>query len=701
MDEHATQPSIKTFQMEPNTFAASSPEEASLVRKLTEVQRSFELLLHEYNYLTSVLDSSNVLVVMADQSGQIIRFNRTFEVYFKKSMEGLSAKKIWELPQQDSQGTLFQNTIHNIEDYLRATQRETYVNSGTEQQRVISWSTQVFRDENDQIEYLTATGIDTTERRRVEKLLEHERLLLRSLLDSFPDLIFFKNRQGVYLGCNAAFEAFSHRSAALKTGGHTDVDLYPADLAKDFMATDQEILSGKSLISYEDQISGPDGSQLFLEIRKSPLYGPRGELLGVVGVGRDITKQKKDEQALQQANTEITQLIASISSILVVLSPELSVKKWNPSAERILGVSHNQALGQRLGNLDIRWDWNLISSHFNRCLKQGKTQYLDPTPYTRLDGTQGYLGININVIYDNNGVHSGFIFLGNDITERKSLQDQLVQAQKLQSIGQLAAGVAHEINTPIQYIGNNVLFLQDSFNRLLELIQSFSYLLEDARQAKLSEASLQKAEELKEQVDLSYLNEEIPSAIQQTLDGIQRVSEIVRAMKDFSHPGESKKTFVDINKALESTIAVARNEWKYVADMETNFATDLPQVLCCSGEINQVFLNIIVNAAQAIAEVYNRSHEMGTITISTCRDGEWIEVRIRDTGPGIPDAIRSRIFEPFFTTKEVGVGTGQGLAIAYSFIQVKHKGRLTFETALGKGTTFIIRLPIQDKDLAE
>jgi signal transduction histidine kinase len=188
---------------------------------------------------------------------------------------------------------------------------------------------------------------------------------------------------------------------------------------------------------------------------------------------------------------------------------------------------------------------------------------------------------------------------------------------------------------------------------------------------------------------------EVPQAIQQSLQGIGRVTTIVRAMKEFSHPGSEEKSDTDLNRAIETTITVARNEWKYVAEVVTDFDPALPLVRCLPGEINQVILNLIVNAAHAIADVVeNNGKSKGTITIRTRSQGDRVEIRVSDTGTGIPETIRAKIFDPFFTTKGVGKGTGQGLAIAHSVIVDKHGGTISCETEVGKGTTFVIRLPL-------
>jgi PAS domain S-box-containing protein len=287
----------------------------------------------------------------------------------------------------------------------------------------------------------------------------------------------------------------------------------------------------------------------------------------------------------------------------------------------------------------------------------------------------------------------GVLLIINDITERKHLETQLLQAQKLEAIGQLAAGIAHEINTPMQYVGDNTRFLKDSFGNLVKLLNKLSKLLSCKKTDNFNLTLMGEVEEAFLSADVEFLAGEIPLAIAQTLEGIGQVSEIVRAMKDFSHPNDQEKSDTNINEAIQNTIIVARNEWKYVADMEMVLDPALPLVPCLRGEFNQVILNLLVNAAHAIGDVVGDPPEQkGKITVTTRKDGNWVEIRICDTGTGIAKEIQSKIFDPFFTTKEVGKGSGQGLAMAHSAIVKKHQGTLTFETEVGKGTTFIVRL---------
>ncbi|MCG2776313.1 MAG: ATP-binding protein, partial [Desulfobacterales bacterium] len=238
-----------------------------------------------------------------------------------------------------------------------------------------------------------------------------------------------------------------------------------------------------------------------------------------------------------------------------------------------------------------------------------------------------------------------------DLIVQKTLENQLVQVQKLESIGQLAAGIAHEINTPTQYVGDNTRFLRHAFNNLSEVLGKYGELIEAIKSGTVEDDFIREVQKKVEEINVEYLMKEIPPAIQQTLEGIERIAKVVLAMKDFLHPGTTDKTDIDINKAIENTITLARNEWNYVAELVTEFDLSLPLVPCLPGEFKQVILNMIINAAQAIAElVDDGSTGKGIITVGTSTDGDWVEIRISDTGAGIPKAFRTRIFDPFFTT---------------------------------------------------
>jgi signal transduction histidine kinase len=276
--------------------------------------------------------------------------------------------------------------------------------------------------------------------------------------------------------------------------------------------------------------------------------------------------------------------------------------------------------------------------------------------------------------------------LSGEMEARQRAEAELNVSHRMEAVGQLAAGIAHEINTPIQFVGDNLRFLRDAFADLQVATAALAAALPEP--PPVVRAALDKA-------DLPYLAKEVPEALQQLLEGVARVSSLVQAMKEFSHPDTGEQKPADLNRAIETTLVVARNEYKYVADVVTALAPGLPPVTCVVGEVNQAVLNLLVNAAHAIGDAKGRGR--GTITITTLLDGDHVEIRVADSGTGIPEEIRGRIFDPFFTTKPVGKGTGQGLYLVHTLIVKKHHGTVQFESQVGAGTTFIFRLPVSGR----
>jgi len=286
-----------------------------------------------------------------------------------------------------------------------------------------------------------------------------------------------------------------------------------------------------------------------------------------------------------------------------------------------------------------------------------------------------------------------------NVTERVALEQERDRleldrrvSQRLEAVGQLAAGIAHEINTPLQFVGDSVTFLKEAVDELLELTALYRQTLQIADPIPLEERRLtmQAAEE---RADVEYLCARIPVAFERTTGGIARVRSIVQAMKRFSHTSSTELAPADINEAIRTTLAVCRNEYKYVADVTLSLG-EIPSLVCNIGELNQVFLNLVINAAQAIEEQLTGTGELGNINISTRVHGPEIVVEVADNGPGIAPDVQDRIYEPFFTTKEVGRGTGQGLALARAAVE-RHAGTLHCESVVGQGTTFTIRLPLE------
>ena len=280
---------------------------------------------------------------------------------------------------------------------------------------------------------------------------------------------------------------------------------------------------------------------------------------------------------------------------------------------------------------------------------------------------------------DEAGNLTGFVGTGFDITDRKDAEARMASSDRLESIGRLAAGVAHEINTPIQYLNDSVTFIRDGVGELLAYVDEL-HKLTDARPATSD--------------DVDYMREELPPALTRVVEGLSRITEIVRSMKVFSHADQNEMSDVDLNCSIASTLVVARSEYRDVADVQTDFG-QIPRVICHGGQINQVVLNLIVNAAHAIADASKANGTRGKIVVRTCEEGGRVIISIEDTGGGIPEGIRARIFDPFFTTKEVGRGTGQGLSVSRNVVVKGHGGELDFVTEIGKGTTFFVRLPVR------
>jgi len=280
--------------------------------------------------------------------------------------------------------------------------------------------------------------------------------------------------------------------------------------------------------------------------------------------------------------------------------------------------------------------------------------------------------------------------------ERVALEHELAQIQKMESLGTLAGGIAHEINSPVQYVGENLGFLRESMAGLSRVLKKYGLLAEAAQMAGVLSDEVAEVASATEATDLEFLRQEMPASIDQSLEGIERISEIVRAIRDFSHPDAKEMTAIDINHAIATALTVARNQIKYVADVKTDLDPSLPPVYCLPGELNQVLLNLLVNAAHAIEET--ASDRKGRITLTTRNLGDQVEIQVDDTGAGIPEAIQKKIFDPFFTTKEPGKGTGQGLAISHTIITRKHGGTISVESEPGKGARFIIRLPLKSPE---
>ncbi|HTV56438.1 MAG TPA: ATP-binding protein [Terriglobia bacterium] len=401
--------------------------------------------------------------------------------------------------------------------------------------------------------------------------------------------------------------------------------------------------------------------------------------------------QKLAEEALQKSEERSRLLFATIPQPVWVYDPEtLRFLEVNDAAVQRYGYSRQEFLAMNLTDMQPQEQVSRLLSHL----------VANPHPERQFSGEWQHRtkdGRMIDVEISSHGMEllgrDAVMVVAQDVTERKRLEIELRHAQKLEAVGGLAAGIAHELNTPIQFVGDNIRFLQEAFGATQRLILTYRSLSEAASSGSVDASLLESVRQAEEIEEADYLRDEVPKAMAQTLEGVNRVATIVRAMKEFAHPSHGDMAAADLNRAISNTLTVARNEIKYVADVETEFG-DLPPVRCNLGDVNQVFLNLLVNSAHAIGDKVKGSGGRGLIRVRTWREEDAAVVAISDTGCGIPENIRTRIFEPFFTTKEVGRGTGQGLAISRSIVVDKHGGNLRFDTEVGRGTTFYVRLPV-------
>ena len=418
----------------------------------------------------------------------------------------------------------------------------------------------------------------------------------------------------------------------------------------------------------------------------------------VDGLAREISHRKRIADALSDSQNRMMAINESLFEGVLVFDENGHIALSNKAAERLLsddGKLSSRDLDNVLRLVAGEQEISFAEGPFRQVIKDGAGIQDEDAVIVRRDGKPIAVAYACVPLLEKDGVQ-GAILSFRDIGAFKQAQRDALQASKLASVGQLAAGIAHEINTPIQYIGDNLRFLSNAFQSLVGLLKRSEQLLADMEgdEAVHARAAFGRA---RDQADADYLLENIPEAARQSLEGAGQVARIVLAMKEFSHPGERAKAEVDINRAVENTVAVSRNEWKQWAQLDTELDEALPRVNCMAGEINQVLLNLVVNAAHAIEEAGRGAD--GRIAISTRRlDDEHIEIAIEDNGKGMTEATIEQIFDPFFTTKKVGKGTGQGLAICRDVIVAKHGGRISVNSTPGVGSRFSVILPIGEAD---
>lgn len=697
-----------------------TPEAVMLLRIAGEViisalerRRAQEALKATRQYLADIIDSLPDATFVVDNEGRVVFWNRAME-----EVTGIKAESILGKGEREYAMAIYGTRRPMLVDLVLASEEPESKEAGyvlltscrgglvAETQvlnlhgrEVVLWgkATALYDAAGNPVGAIESIR-DITERKRMEMVLRENEARLREITDNMLDMITRTDTNGVILYASPSYKSVLRYEPEDIVGRSAFDFIHPEDVNNAiaaFCTGVNTVLPGKLEYRFRDA----DGNYRWMEAVGNPLQDDSGRVAGAVFASRDITERRQIRETLAAEKERLAVTLASIGDGVITTDTKGTIVMLNRAGEEITGWTQEEARGRLLVEVIKIIDEKTQESErhpLQRLLKNGKNgKRQDTVTLVARDGSRKIITSSINPITDESGGNIGFVLVFTDVTERKKLEARSVLSQKLEAIGQLAAGIAHEINTPMQYIGDNVRFLQQAFEDIREYLNSCQKFLAKAEQGTISADLINQVTQTSDALEVDYLLDEIPEAIEQSLDGIERVNKLILAMKDFSHPRIKDRAWADINRGIEGTVTISRNEWKYVADLTTDLDPQLPLVYCVADEINQVILNMIINASHAIKEAIDRGLcARGKITISTRAEGRFIKIVISDTGIGIPRTIIHRIYDPFFTTKEVGKGTGQGLAIAHDIIVNKHNGSIEASSDGKRGTTFTIYLPV-------
>ena len=650
-------------------------------------------LVSDPDMLSALLETSHNSINFKDTAGRYLRISRTMA---KK--HGLAdpreaiGKTDFDLYSAEHAARAFEEEQRIIKTGEAVIDCEEKVTFGDGTTAWMSTMKLPFHNREGKLIGTYALSRDITARKQAEEEMKKNEAMLQSIYSAAPIGIALVQGRNI-LKVNALLCEIADRTAE-EIVGKSSLPLYLNE-AEHARAGHElyDDLAVRRLTSTEATWRHKDGSLIDVQMTAAALdLGDRDEWRIVTVL--DVTEKKRSEQKLRMLSRAVEQSPTSI----IITDTRGKIEYANPYFEKITGYSLAEAVGQ---NPRILKSGSHSADFYKELWAEISAghEWSGEFKNRRKNGENYWERATISALRSEQGRITHYIAVKEDITERKQaevnrreLEARLQLSSKLESVGSLAAGVAHEINTPTQYIADNVRFLIDSFQQLSGAIAGYRAGAAAHPECAPARKDPAAAEAEKE---LDYLLGEVPRTLEQSLEGLGRISKIVGSLKEFSHPGGEGRGHADINRAVETTIAVSRHEWKYVADVVTELDPNLPPVDCVIDEINQAMLNLVINATHAIEDALKkRGEKRGCITIRTRREAEKVIIEVQDTGTGIPENIRGRIFEPFYTTKGVGKGTGQGLAIVQSVIVKKHQGSIEFTTEMGKGTTFKISLPL-------
>lgn len=581
--------------------------------------------------------------------------------------------------------------LSNREQGLRLAQNDLQALNATLEQRVAERSAAAEQRALELARLNQQMQREIAERKQAEADLLQERYLLDALMDTIPDSIYFKDAQSRFIRINRSLAGRLGADDVAAALGKTDHDFFSAEHAQ-AAREDEEVLmqTGEPLVGKEEKETWPDGRQAWVLTTKMPLRDREGNMIGTFGVSRDITRRKEAQVALEASERRYRQLMEASLDAIVVVDQQQRILLFSPAAERTFGYKSDEIVGQPLRRLIPPESYEAHRQGFERFVATRQAHILGRTVEMRgrrSDGTDFPLELSLSAL--DLGGELQFLGAIRDVTERNRLRAMMVQTEKLASIGQLSAGVAHEINNPLAYIGNNLVVLDRDIRgvmTLLDIYEQAGTLL-----AAVDPEGLKRAQAVAEDIDLPYIRTNLDRLLRRTRDGVERVTRIVHSMRNLAGTAPPELQETKIPQLVDMSLEIIRGQQrKHNIEVELSCGDGLPTVRCVPTQVSQVILNMLVNALQAIEAT---TRQDGRIRIGVRCLGPEVLIEIADNGCGIPAQVRSRLFDPFFTTKPVGEGTGLGLSIAHGIIS-GHGGRIEVDSETGVGSTFRIFLPV-------
>lgn len=554
-----------------------------------------------------------------------------------------------------------------------------------------------------EVHQLLVSTSDITAKRQTETALEDSKQVLQQVIDTLPSIIFWKDRNSAYLGCNQAFANIAGHQTVEDMIGKTDYDMpWKKEESDWFVECDRKVMAANKpeLNIIEPQLQA-NNREAWLSTSKIPLHDANGEVNGILGIIEDITDQKQaqDEQARLLAILEATPDVVGITDLTGTHN------YLNRAGKLIFGVDPEQVHQFHLSQTTSSDTANiLIEEALPVAEKTGMW-----SGESMLENTLGQIVPVSHVVLchkSEEGEPKYFSSIMRDISDRKAAettlkkqseelihalqqlketQSQIIQAEKMSSLGQMVAGIAHEINNPVNFIHGNLEPANTYVQELLELIELYCHSYPDPTP---------EIKQALETIEIDFVREDLPKLLNSMIMGTQRIREIVLSLRNFSRLDESDLKTVNIHEGIDSTLVILSHRLKADTTDEPIEVIkqygDIPPINCHPSQLNQVFMNILANAIDALENQPNPQ-----ITITTQTQDDQVNIRIADNGPGMPPDVQAQIIDPFFTTKAVGKGTGMGMSISYQIITEKHGGQLLFASEVGQGTEFSITIPIQ------